>query len=164
MMNMKALQMLDHVCHPIARLFITLLQIVVCMELFMNWHPDSRNDVYPHDIFWFVIAEGLWVMFWSICLIQLQSLILRICLGISAGLFLLAFAPGFLVIIATLFFMSHDTQFDVVTTIAFAIIILTAITALLGFSSMLWISIRPPQISKPSAPGSFHNQSVPQSC
>jgi hypothetical protein len=160
---MKALQMLEHVCLHEARAFVRFLLAVACLSLLSTWSYSSRHDFLQHDTFW-LLAASLWIILWSICIRNLRSLVTRCCLGISSGLLFSYWALSDLELAPGQSLTHHNMTFSMLALVQIAQLILIIGIPLLGFGSMLWVSIRPPQISNPSDPHSHENHPLPQSC
>lgn len=94
---------------------------------------------------------------WLLCIRQMHSTIARLCLGLSSVLIL----PFLAYCSFDEIFISHpieDCLSDKIQGLAVVLI------AQIGFGSMLWASIRPPQNSKSSDSKSFPHHPLSQSC
>jgi hypothetical protein len=80
----------------------------------------------------------------------LQSIYARACLGLTSGFLVLCFGSATIM----LFHTPHSL----------ALFYWLGITALLGFISLLWVSIRPPQNTKSKTPPFITDHTFPQSC
>jgi len=142
---MKALSMLDHVMLWIARIFAVWILATSFIGLF--YYPGNLTD---HRLITEVITDVV-AFLWLISLWLLDSKITRLCLGLSAGFFLVRvawIAPGLL---GQFHHMGPSYQ---------ARFLLMFGTSILGVAAMIWVSLRPPQNSKTSN----GNPLLPQSC
>jgi hypothetical protein len=164
MTNMKALPMLDHVMLWVARVFLAVLllplvviQVIDSLTILDNWfRADHQNDV-PVPGAYFFADVSLWLVLWLLCIRQMQSGMARICLGLSSSLiFLFCIYCAF-----DEFFVNHVIEDCLSDKIWGSVILLIAE---LGFGSILWASIRPPQNSNPFPHNFLKNYPLPQSC
>jgi hypothetical protein len=158
MTTMKALPMLDHVMLWITRCcaaltFIAVSAVILIQAVFYN--APSR-DAIP----WLV--ELLLIFFvWFVGTFYLFNKIVRTCLWLgSLYLFVVLFYNFCLELRDIPYF---GDPLDYIYHLALELVPFPAIP-LLGFASMIWVSLRPPQNSKNSDPDSPHHHPLPQSC
>jgi hypothetical protein len=144
---MNALPMLDHIMLWVARgvvLYVVIASFFSCASF--GPHPGQFHIDISESLF---LIEGvLWIM----CLWHPLSTIVRLYLGLSSGFF---FALASFSVLKILLLFPHLN-----VSYVFHYILIP----LVGFGSMLWVSIRPPSIFKTSDPHSHENHPLPQSC
>lgn len=169
---MKALPMLDHVMLWIARSFTTLLfaffslpfvlfviAVALSTLVFLGFQCLRAAD--PHlnavlvpqmkDLFPApphalidpnILAALCLTLLWYASVRLLPSKVARICLGLSSVLFALT--------AAVLFGAAFGTVISGHGSLLISIFVLILLAGLLGFASMVWVSIRPPSSTPPS--------------
>ena len=154
---MKALPMFDHVMLWVARLFTTLYPVFLAA---LFWSTVNNPEVELDDDY---VIKGIlaFVLFvaWLVCLWSLRSRVARFCLGLSSGVCLAKTVDSVVFIVPLLrhSFLPYDSNFLAETYLILGI-------PVVGFASMLWVSIRPPQKFKTSGHNPINNHPLPQSC
>jgi hypothetical protein len=158
MTKMKALSMLDHVMLWMARIFLMLviafaslpflgLALNLATELWM-WFvfPDLRGTIFTvgaesvhrlgqHPL---LILSLAYACLWYFAFRMLPSRTPRICLGLSAALFLVLFVYSEItVVLLRLNTLASHESFLVGMGLYSSI-------GIVGFASLLWVSVRPP--------------------
>ena len=148
---MKALPMLDHVMLWVARIFIVFLLIAICFDI---WTLAGATLVPPLGL---IMLESIaTVAFLTASFLLLRRTVGRFCLGVAAALL---FAKG-------AFDASHRLMElpNVISSHLFHFIAVTFLMhglPLIGLASMIWISIRPSQGPKRSAPDPVSHHPLP---
>ncbi|MCE0496414.1 MAG: hypothetical protein LV481_00510 [Methylacidiphilales bacterium] len=149
---MKALQMFDYVALWYARIFVSVLLILACLE---NWPPSAHlvTVINTHIPLaktappYFLIG----VFFWIICLENLNHKIARFCLALSSGFYFAFYLFVLLALLTigpvTIFDFARKNGLDSYLPVALGVLYLEALLLpfVAGYGSVLWVSLRPPQ-------------------
>ena len=140
---MKALQMLDHVCLWIARIFLG--SIFLASLFLLSRNSESGNTLFLTEIQNTLFTLGF--LLWLISSFFLHNSAIRFCFGFGSSLFFAFFVYHAVKEILDIPF--YNGLLDFAWHIALVLFPMPEIS-LLSTASMIWISIRPPQNLTPS--------------
>jgi hypothetical protein len=134
---MKLVSWIDEAAPGFAHGFVKCLFVIGFLHFLLHWNNSSRTGQLIENPFWTGTA-CLWVLLWTLCFQMWRSPVARFCLGSSSGILFLCLA---VVMAGSLSYSTHHSSYGL--GVIFVIFLMGI--PLVGFGSMLWISLRPPQ-------------------